>query len=126
MIGRPGGPGPRTSLAALVAAIVGAAAQSAQPAGPPAPDAGGPGPGSTVLLDRITEEGRPPYCVHGETFCTVCGHAVWLGPWTYDAVVAGAAPLCLVCAMTHLPSDTPAPAGRLDDTDHPPIPKERP
>lgn len=103
MSGRPGS-GPPSGLVQLAAVILAGAAQAERDR-------------TLVILDRI-RPGSPAYCVHGETFCAFCHHAVWLGPRTYEAVVEGAIPLCLDCVPRVVPPGHPS-ARRLDDQEHP-------
>ena len=49
-----------------------------------------------VVVDRITDT-LPDYCIHGETWCQRCRHAVWLGSETMQVVIDGAYPVCLDC-----------------------------
>lgn len=61
--------------------------------------------GKMVVLDRIADAPDPDYCLHGKTWCTVCGSTVHLGSVTKDAVLNGALPICLPCARLHIPPD---------------------
>lgn len=53
---------------------------------------------TVVVVDRIRAGQTPPYCIHGETWCVTCRHAVWLGTATLKVVQEGALPLCMECA----------------------------
>lgn len=57
------------------------------------------GRGPVIILDRVSPLGiEPDYCVHGKTQCRGCGHWCWLGDKSYEMVLAGVDPLCMVCA----------------------------
>lgn len=72
---------------------------------------------TVVVLDRIEPEVEPPYCTHGKTTCYACGDWCWLGHETYEAVLLGAAGVCLECAIRTMPPGL-KPDGHLNDTLH--------
>lgn len=52
-----------------------------------------------VVVERVHPFGiEPDYCVHGRTRCFCCNAWCNLGTDTYQAVMAGAHPICLECA----------------------------
>jgi hypothetical protein len=69
---------------------------------------------TVVVVHRSVIDELPPYCIHGESFCTYCGLGVWLGTETLAAVLAGALPLCVQCATEVIPRD----AEKVHLTDH--------
>ena len=61
-----------------------------------------------VALDRVQDVPFPDYCLHGYTWCVVCGYEVHLGHKTHDVVLSGdALPICIGCANAHIPPDQP-------------------
>jgi hypothetical protein len=70
------------------------------------------------VVDAVsTIDGKPDCCVYGFASCISCDELCYLGSETSKVVgdlEQGVYPICLKCAATHIPSDTP-PVDRLVD-----------
>lgn len=60
-----------------------------------------------VVLDRIADNPKPDYCVHGHVQCPLCQQWCLLGEKTIKVVTAGTTPVCLPCAQQHITAETP-------------------